>query len=110
MIGRKSLFASIKVKNVEAGNTTTIVVQSDKLYRICDVIFPVLMIKPMKPADTSDREAMKTYKAAKKNYDLYLAQLRAKRQVIINKYRGRQSNDSGIMGSIRHDLFNLVNA
>lgn len=109
MIGKKSIFGTYTVKNEETGKETKVIVQADRLCRICDVIYPVGAVKPQKP-DFSKKEAVKAYKEAKLEYDRKEQVALRKRQAVMNVYKGRQLNDNDIQESLGQFLSNLENA
>lgn len=110
MIGKKSIFGSYMVKNTETGKETEVKVQADKLYRICDVIYPVSVAEPQKPQDPSNKGAVKAYNKAKLNYDIITQEVKNKRQIVMNSYKGRQLNSEDVQDSLGRLLFNLENA
>lgn len=110
MIGKKSIFGKYTVKNVETGKEIEVKVQADKLYRVCDVIYPVSVAEPQKPQDPSNKGAIKAYNEAKLNYDRAIQAIKNKRQIVINTYKGRQLNSVDVQDSLGRLLFNLENA
>ena len=110
MIGKKSIFGIYTVKNAETGKETVVRVQADKLYRICDVIYPVSVAEPQKPQDPSNKGAVKAYNKAKLNYDIIIQEVKNKRQIVMNSYKGRQLNSEDVQDSLGRLLFNLENA
>lgn len=110
MIGKRSIYANYTVKNVTTGKTMEVKVQSDNLYRVCDVIYPVNAVEPQKPADSSKKEEVRAYNEAKLKYDQKMKAIRDKRQIVMNIYKGRQLNNEAIQDSIGQLLFDLENA
>lgn len=110
MIGKKSIYGNYAVKNVATGKETVVRVQADKLYRICDVIYPVSAAEPQKPQDPSNKGAVKAYNEAKLNYDCVMQAIKNKRQIVMNSYKGRQLNSEDVQDSLGRLLFNLENA
>lgn len=109
MIGNRSIFGSYTVKNAETGKEFKVIVQADKLYRICNIIYPANASEPQKP-DFSKKEAVKAYKEAKLEYDRKVQVTRGKRQAVLNIYKGRQLNDPDIQESLGQFLSNIENA
>lgn len=110
MVGKKSIYGNYTVKNVATGKETVVKVQADKLYRVCDVIYPVSVAEPQKPQDPSNKGAVKAYKDAKIEYDRKVQAIRNKRQIVMNSYKGRQLNSEDVQDSLGRLLFNLENA
>lgn len=110
MIGKKSIFGKYTVKNVATGKEIVVKVQADKLYRICDVIYPINASEPQKPQDPSNKGVVKAYKDAKIEYDRKVQAVRNKRQAVMNAYKGRQLNSEDVQDSLGRLLFNLENA
>lgn len=104
MIGKKSIFKIYSIK-VETGKEIEIIVQADNLYRICDIIYPMIS-KPRKP-DSSEEEEIKAYKNAKIEYDRKVRARRNKRQAVMNVYKGRQFNSVDIQDSLGQFLSDL---
>lgn len=110
MIGKKSIFGKYTVKNVATGEEIEVKVQADKLYRICDVIYPISVAEPQKPQDPSNKGAVRAYNEAKLNYDIITQEVKNKRQIVMNSYKGRQLNSEDVQDSLGRLLFNLENA
>lgn len=109
MLGSKSNCVKFKVRKENDGKEVMVIVQADKLYRICDVIFPVLAKAPSMPEEVN-KETLKAYKEAKFEYDLRMQDLRMRRQAVMNVYKGRQLNSDRVKYSLHEFLINLVNA
>lgn len=110
MIGKRSIYANYTVENITTGKTMEVKVQSDNLYRVCDVIYPVNAVEPQKPVDSSKKEEVRAYKEAKLKYDQKMMAIRNKRQAVLNIYKGRQLNSTDVQDSIGQLLFDLENA
>lgn len=90
MIGERSIFTTISINNFKPGAPFDVIVQANKNGGICDVILPKTQTEPVKPADTSNGEAVRVYNAAKKEYDCYMQERSTLRSEILNRYQGRQ--------------------
>ena len=109
MIGANSIYRIYKVKNIKTGKTTKVAIQANKNFSICDVIFPIEKVAPQKPANAT-KESNKAYKEAKYEYDCYLENIKNLRQAVLNKFQGRQFNDSYRMELLEEFLNNLLNS
>lgn len=108
MIGKKSIFGNYTIKNAKTGKEIVVKVQADKLYRVCDVIYPVNVAAPQEP-DPTNKGAVKAYKEAKLKYDQTITAINDKRQAVMNVYKGSQFNDPAIQDEIGELLFNIEN-
>lgn len=94
MISSHSIVVTVKLKD-----NSKVTVQADKLYRICDVIYPFNLVKPFRPA-VKNTASMKEYQEQKKDYDMALMAIKNKRQLILNYFRGRQLNSETVLESL----------
>ena len=112
MIGAKSIVLNLKVtnnKNVQS----TYKVQANKNYGLCDVIIPGTPVEPEKTyinLQKEDRKKEKAlYDAKKAEYDKEMAKRKGIRNAILDKFQGRQLNDSMILESLKNTLYSLLN-
>ena len=109
MIGANSIYRIYKIKNIKTGKTTKVTVQANKNLSICDVIFPIEKVAPQKSVNAT-KESNKAYKEAKYEYDCYLEHIKTLRQAVLNKFQGRQFNDSYRMELLEEFLHDLLNS
>ena len=70
----------------------------------------MLFILLVLPQDPSNKGAVKAYNKAKLNYDIIIQEVKNKRQIVMNSYKGRQLNSEDVQDSLGRLLFNLENA
>lgn len=95
-IGKRSNIFKVKKGNVQVW------IQYDKLYRICDVSFPVRK-KPL-PNLSPKPEKVAEYDEAMKVYQASLEQAKAFRADFLNTFRGQQINDDLVVYRVEHYL------
>lgn len=110
MIGKRSIFTTISVNNFKNPVAPfEVVIQVNKNGGICDVILPKTRVEPVKPADTSNGEAVRTYNTAKKEYDCYMQERSALRSEVLNRYQGRQLHSAYVEETLDDFLTYLLN-
>lgn len=108
MIGANSIYRTYKIKNIETGKTIRVNVQANKNLGICDVILPIERVAPQKP-DNVTKESNRAYKEAKYEYDCYVQSIKNLRQAVMNKFQGKQFNDSYWSEHLGNVLSELLN-
>ena len=114
MIGAKSIVLNLKVtNNKNAQSPYKVQVQANKNYGLCDVVLPGAPVEPEKTyinLRKEDRKKEKAlYDAKKAEYDKEMAKRKAIRNVLFDKFQGRQLNDEVIIESLKNALYNLLN-
>lgn len=111
MIGAKSIVLNLKVTNNKNGfSPYKVQVQANKNYGLCDVVLPGTPVEPEKTYINLQKDRKKEkalYDARKAEYDK--VKRKGIRNVILDKFQGRQLNDEVIVESLKNTLYNLLN-
>ena len=97
MIGRNSICVKFTIKK------KPVVIQANKNYAICDIIFSHDAVEPKKPIELT-KESMAKYRKEKLSYDLAVREIKNQRQAFLNKFQGKQLNDAYIVERINYYL------
>ena len=114
MIGAKSIVLNLKItNNKNAYSPYEVKVQANKNYGLCDVVLPGTPVEPEKTYINLQKEDRKKEKALydvrKAVYDREMAKRKGIRNAILDKFQGRQLNDSVIVDELKSTLCNLLN-
>lgn len=90
MIGRNSNYIKVTI------NGKIVAIQANKNFAICDLVFIHDRKVPQRPTEFT-KEAAALYKKEKLSYDMFVSELKVKKQAFLNKFQGKQINDSYVV-------------
>ena len=112
MIGERSIVLYLKV--FVKDEPYDVKIQANRNLGICDVILPNEPVPPVFIEDSSyktetRKKREELFKEKKAAYDREMARRTSIRNAILNKFQGRQINDSYVVRSIKSVLPQLLN-
>lgn len=115
MIGARSIVLNLKIEN--KNNTASpyeVKIQANKNFGICDVILPNTPVPPEKTYINLKKEDRKREKALydirKETYDKEMLKRKFIRNVIFDKFQGRQFNSDVVVERLKETLCDLLNS
>lgn len=121
MIGERSIVLYLKVLSKAESKAESaalrqyeVKIQANRNFGICDVVLPNEPVPPVFIEDSSyktetRKKREELYQERKAEYDREMAKRKSIRDVILNRFQGRQINDSYIVESIKNTLSQLLN-
>lgn len=110
MIGAHSIVKGFIIpNNSNPEKSFQVAVQANKNGGIIDFYLPKTVVKPIRPYDTSNKDAMLAYNEAKKEYDAYMKDYLSKRSELLNVFQGRQLSSQLTRTQICNALYSILN-
>lgn len=115
MIGARSIVYNFEVANNKNPQSPyKVQIQANRNFGFCDIILPGNPVAPEKISSNLKKDDKKqekeSYEVKKAEYDAEVSKRKAIRNLIFNRFQGRQLNDEIVVESLRNALSIVLNA